>query len=436
MTTLPPGPRLPMLVQTYVFGRYRHRWLPALRRRYGDLFTVRIAPRQRRLVIVARPDLIREIFAGPATRFHAGESNAVLEPLMGSHSLLLLDEDDHLAARRQLMPAFNGAALRGYRDLVAEITRERLAGWPTGVPLALHPRLQSVTLEVIMRVVFGVSDQARLVELRPLVERIVSVKPYIMLAGYYPRLRQYGPWRRHLEIQERLDDRLYAEIADRRRCDDLDTRNDVLSRLLSTSDGAWTDEELRDQLVTLLLAGHETTATALAWSFHELARDPDAQSAARRAADSGDDTHLSAVAKETLRLRPVIFEVGRMLTEPTTIGGYDLPAGVSVMPAIGLVHADRQQHPSPERFRPERFLGDDPPSSHTWLPFGGGARRCLGAGFSLMESEVILREVLTRFEVRPEATRPEPAISRNVTLAPAKGTRVVLRRRDADMEAA
>jgi cytochrome P450 len=430
VTTLPPGPRLPMLVQTYVFGRYRHRWLPALRRRYGDVFSLQIAPRRRRLVIVARPDLIREIFAGSATRFHAGESSAILEPLMGSHSVLLLDEDDHLVARKRLMPAFNGAALRGYRDLVAEIAREKVDGWPTGSPVALQPRLQTVTLEVIMRAVFGVTDDDRLAEIRPLVERIVSVRPLIMLAGYYPRLRRYGPWRRHLEIQNRLDDRLYAEIAGRRGVDGLDQRRDVLSRLLSTSDGSWTDEQLRDQLVTLLLAGHETTATALAWAFHELARHPEEQAAARQAADRGDDTTLNAVAKETLRLHPVIYEVGRVLTEPTGIGGYDLPAGVSVMPAIGLVHADRRQHPSPARFDPTRFLGDDQPSSHAWLPFGGGVRRCLGAGFSLMESEVILREVLTRFEMRPATPRPEPAIARNVTLAPARGARVVLSARD------
>jgi cytochrome P450 family 135 len=418
-----------MLVQTYLFGSYRHRWLPRLRREYGDVFMLRIAPRRRRLVLVARPEVIREVFAGPATTFHAGESNKILEPLMGSHSLLMLDEDEHLAARRQLMPAFSGAALRGYRDLVAEITREQIAGWPTGSPVALHPRFQTVTLEVIMRVVFGVTDRARLDRLRPLVERIVAVNALIMLAAYYPKLRQYGPWRRHLEIQERLDELLYAEIADRRRTDDVASRQDVLSRLLAAPDGSWTDEQLRDNLVTLLLAGHETTATALAWAIHELARNPQVQSAARRAADTGDDDYLGAVAKETLRLRPVLFETGRVLTEPTTVGGYDLPAGVSVMPAIGLVHGDPRQHPSPERFRPERFLGDDPPSSTTWLPFGGGTRRCLGAGFSLMESEVILREVLARFEVSPAASQPESTKARNITLAPADGARVILHRR-------
>jgi len=418
-----------MLVQTYLFGSQRHRWLPALRRRYGDVFQIRIAPKRRRLVLIARPDVIRDVFAGPATTYHAGESNTILEPLMGSQSLLMLDEDDHLAARRQLMPAFSGAALRGYRDLVAEIMREQTAGWPSGEPVSLHPRFQTVTLEVIMRVVFGVTDQDRLARLRPLVERIVAVNALIMLAGYYPRLRRYGPWRRHLEIQQRLDDLLYAEIADRRRTDDIEDRRDVLSRLLATPDGSWTDEQLRDNLITLLLAGHETTATALAWALHELARNPQAQSAARRAADAGEGDYLTAVAKETLRLHTVIYETGRLLTEPTTVAGYDLPAGVSVMPAIGLVHGDPREHPSPERFRPERFLGDDPPSSQTWLPFGGGTRRCLGAGFSLMESEVVLRELLTRFEVRPADPRAEATIARNITLAPADGARVILARR-------
>jgi cytochrome P450 family 135 len=426
MSALPPGPRLPMLVQTYAFGRYRHRWLPALRRRYGDVFTVRIAPGGRRLVIVAEPDVIRDVFARSATSFHAGESNAAMEPLLGSHSLLLIDEAEHLAIRKQLMPAFNGAALRGYRDLVAGITKEHLADWPTGTPVSMHPHLQRVTLDVIMQVVFGVTDPTRLATLRPLVERVVLVGPFLMLAGYYPRLRRYGPWRRHLEIQQRLDEELYAEIAERRAGSRPDEGRDVLTRLLTTG-SEWSDEVLRDQLITLLLAGHETTATSLSWTLHELARSPEVQRAARHAASTGDDAYLSAVAKESLRVRPVIYEVGRLLTEPATVAGYDLPAGVTVMPAIGLVHADDAHHPDPERFRPERFLGDDPPSSHIWLPFGGGARRCLGAGFSLMESEAILREVLTRFEIWPGSEAAEPPITRNVTLAPKHGARVVLR---------
>jgi cytochrome P450 family 135 len=431
MSGLPPGPRLPMAAQTYLFGRYRHRWMPRLRRRYGDLFLLRIAPRRRRLVVIARPDLIREVFAGPATTFHAGESNAVLEPLMGSHSVLLLDEDEHLDVRRQLMPAFNGAALRGYRDLVAGIARDHLTGWPTGRPTAMHPRLQALTLDVIIRVVFGVTDPARLATIRPLVDRVVSVRPLIMLAGYYPGLRKYGPWRRHLELQQRLDELLYQEITERRTADGVGDRTDVLSRLLSTPDASWSDAQLRDQLITLLLAGHETTATALSWTLHELARNPDVQRAAQQAADADDHGYLEATAKEALRLHPVIYEVGRKLTRPIRLAGYDLPAGVSVMPAIGLVQADPRHHPDPQRFRPERFLGDDPPPSNTWLPFGGGTRRCLGAGFSLMESEVVLREVLTRFAMRAAAERPEPAVARNVTLAPGRGARMILRdRRD------
>jgi cytochrome P450 family 135 len=429
MTSLPPGSRLPMAAQTYLFGRYRHRWLPWLRRRYGDVFSVRIAPRSRRLVVVARPDLIREVFAGSATTYHAGESNAVLEPLMGSHSVLLIDEDEHLTVRRRLMPAFNGAALRGYRDLVAEISRDHLDRWPAGRPIPLHPRLQALTLEVIIRVVFGITDPARLAAMRPVVDRVVSVSPIIMLAGYYPGLRGYGPWRRHFRMQQRLDDLLYAEIAERRDSTGLDERSDVLSRLLGTPGATWSDAELRDQLITLLLAGHETTATALSWAAHELARSPKVQRTAQRATDAGERTYLEATAKEALRLHPVIFEVGRKLTEPIRLAGYDLPAGVSVMPAIGLVHADPGHYPGPERFRPERFLGDDPPTSQVWLPFGGGARRCLGAGFSLMESEVVLGELLTRFTLEPATDRPEPVVARNVTLAPGRGAEVILRER-------
>ncbi|MPZ59697.1 MAG: cytochrome P450 [Propionibacteriales bacterium] len=425
-TSLPPGPPWPMVVQTFLFGGYRHRWLPTLRRRYGDAVLLRIAPRSRRMVLLARPEHIREVFSGSSTTFHAGEGNAILGPLMGPHSVLLLDEDDHLKVRRQLMPAFNGAALRGYRDLVAGITREQVGGWPVGRHAPIHPRMQAITLEVILRVVFGVTDRARLAALRPLVERVVSVSPLIMVAGFYPPLRNYGPWRRHLEVQERMDDLLYAEIAERRTADSLADRHDVLSRLLTTPESSLTDEELRDQLVTLLLAGHETTATGLAWAFHELARNPAVLASAQRVADERDDAYLGAVAKEALRLHPVIYETARVLTEPAEVAGYRLPAGVTVMPVIGLVHSDEEHHPRPREFRPERFLDPDPPSSHTWFPFGGGVRRCLGAGFSLMESEVILREVLTRFDVRAGTSRPEALKARNVTLAPRRGARVML----------
>jgi cytochrome P450 len=239
-----------------------------------------------------------------------------------------------------------------------------------------------------------------------------------------------GPWRRYLAGQRELDRLLYAEIAERRAATDLDERDDVLSRLLRTGGGTdgLTDAELRDQLMTLLLAGHETTATTLAWAWHDLARNPAQLARARQAADDGEDDYLVAVFKESLRLHPVIFEVARRLTAPVEVGGYRLPAGVTVMPAIGLVQDDERHFPAPGEFRPERFL-DGQPAPNTWIPFGGGARRCLGAGFAQLEATAVLREVLTRFELRFDASAPERAKPRNITLIPSRGARVTVTRR-------
>jgi len=376
------------------------------------------------MVMLARPDDIREVFAGSVKTFHAGEGNAILGPLMGPHSLLLVDEDEHARSRRQLMPAFNGAALRGYRALVTDITREHLATWPVGRQVASHRLTQRLTLDVICRVVFGVTDQQQLRRLLPLVDQVVSISPIVLLGSFYEGLRDYGPWRRHQQAQAQLDRVLFAEIAARRGQSGLAERSDVLSRLLAADEGELTDDALRDQLVTLLLAGHETTATSLAWTLHELARDPVTLRRAQRAADEGDDAYLESVAKEALRLHPVIYEVARKLTVPTEVGGFRLPAGATVMPGIGLVQTDPEHFPEPQAFRPERFLGAQP-APNTWIPFGGGARRCIGAGFSLMESVVVLREVLTRYDVHAPA-RPEATAARNVTLTPAKRARITL----------
>ena len=435
----PPGSRLPVALQSVLFGRYRHRWLPRLRRRYGDTFTVRIAPHSRRMVLVSRAEDIRAVFAGSTETFHAGEGNAILGPVMGEHSVLLLDEAEHLRIRRLLMPAFHGSSLRGYRELVSRISRDEVAGWPTGVAFRSHNRTTALTLEIILQVVFGVTDETRLAELRPVVSRIVHITPLIMIGWFYPRLRSIGPWRRFAQLSTTLDRLLYAEIENRRLAPDLAQRTDVLSQLLRLSDGGaggagdgaatgLTDVELRDNLITLLLAGHETTATALAWALHELARNPDVLQRAQQAADAGDEAYLEAVAKETMRIHPVIFEVARRLTRPVEVGGYQVPAGATVMPGIGIVQADPHEHRTPGRFDPERFLGQQP-APNTWIPFGGGARRCLGAGFSLLEATVVLSEVLRRYDIAPVDAKPEEPRPRNVTLYPGNGGTVRLTRR-------
>lgn len=425
--TEPPGPRWPVGLQSLLFGRYRHRWLPWLRRRYGDTFTVRIAPHRRTMVLVSRREDLKTVFAGSTEVMHAGEGNAILGPIMGPHSVLLLDESEHVRIRRLLMPAFHGSSLRGYRDLITRITEDEVSRWPTGVPFRSHGRTTALTLEIILQVVFGVSEEQRLAELRPIVKRIVHITPLIMIGWFYPRLRRFGPWRRFAQQSQQLDRLLYAEIDQRRQAPDLAERTDVLSQLLrigGEADGL-SNPELRDNLITLLLAGHETTATALAWTLHDLARNPDVLRRAHQAADAGDDEYLEAVAKETLRLHPIIFEVARRLTEPVEISGYRIPAGATVMPGIGLVQLDPQEHRTPARFDPTRFLGQQP-APNTWIPFGGGTRRCLGAGFALLEATVVLGEVLRRFDLSPVQTRPEQPKPRNVTLYPGRGGTVRL----------
>ncbi|HET7735512.1 MAG TPA: cytochrome P450 [Nocardioidaceae bacterium] len=426
--TLPPGPRWPALVQSLAFIRFRHAFLPYLHRKYGDVFTVRVIPDGRAIVLFRKPEDIKEIFAGDPEDFHAGKGNAILGVIMGEHSLLLVDGAQHKRARKLLMPAFSHGPLKGYEEIVTGIAAAEADSWTTGTAFRSLDRMNALTLEVIIRVVFGVTDEARLAELRPLVNRVVNVSPALLMGISYPWMRRFGMWRSFVETQEKLDAVLYAEIAERRRATDLDARNDVLSQLIRVGDSEGEapldDAELRDQLVTLLLAGHETTATALAWTFYELGRAPELLARAQPAADEGDDAYLEAVFKESMRLHPVIPMVVRLLMKPATIGGIELPAGVSAAPSIILSHQTNFEDAS--SFNPDRFL-DGRVTPNTWIPFGGGVRRCIGAGFSLMEGVAVLREVLRRYDVHTEGD-DEPLV-RNITSVPKRGARITVRTR-------
>jgi cytochrome P450 len=424
---LPPGPQWPPLLQSVGLIRFRHRFVPAMHKRYGDVFTVRIMPKGTALVLFTRPEHTKEIFAGDPEVFHAGKGNAILGPIMGEHSLLLQDSTAHKRARKLLMPAFNGAALHGYESVVTRLAEQEVARWTPGEPFRSLDRMNALTLEVILRVVFGVTDESRLAKLRPLVNRTVDVSPVVLLGWGYPLLQRFGPWKATVDTQRALDEVMYAEIAERRAAPDLAERGDVLSRLLAVEgEEKLSDNELRDQLVTLLLAGHETTATALAWTLYELGRDPHQLARAQRAADAADGKdHLEAVLKESLRLHPVIPMVARQLMEPASIGGIDLPRGTNVGPSILLAHARAENHRDPEVFRPERFL-DGEVATNTWIPFGGGVRRCIGAGFSMMEGVAVLREVLRRYDIAlPGGPRDYPKV-RNITSVPRYGARIVV----------
>ena len=426
---LPPGPRWPALVQSIALVRFRHWFVPRMHAKYGDVFTVRIMPQGSALVLFTRSEHAKEIFAGDPEVFHAGKGNAILGPIMGEHSLLLQDSTEHKRARKLLMPAFNGAALRGYQELVTRIARAEVAGWTPGSSFRSLDRMNALTLEVILRVVFGVTDEKRLAELRPLVNKTVDISPAILLGWGYPWLQRFGPWKRTVENQRELDRVMYAEIAERRQAPDLAERTDVLSQLLRVGDHSdeapLTDTELRDQLVTLLLAGHETTATALSWALYELGRDEAQLTKARAAADGGDDDHLEAVLKESMRLHPVIPMVVRHLMEPATIGGIDLPRGANVGPSIIVSHSRADNFDEPADFRPERFL-EGHVAPNTWIPFGGGVRRCIGAGFSLMEGVAVLREVLAAYDVTlPSGPADYPRV-RNITSVPRHGARITV----------
>jgi cytochrome P450 len=418
---LPPGPRWPTVLQTISFLSLGPYVAPRWHKRYGDVFTVQLAPAGT-AVVLTRPDHIREVFAGSADTFHAGEGNAILGPIMGEHSVLLLDEEEHRLARKRVMSAFRGEAIASWGPVLEQLAAENVAEWPVGTPFAVHPHMNDVSLEVILRIVFGLTDEARREEMRPLLQQLIQIGPTIFLGWMYPGLQRVGPWRRFAQLKEHVDKLVYAEIADRRAAADLAERKDVLSKLL-VADPAQSDEELRDHLITLLLAGHETTASTLAWTLHDLARRPQLLARAQRAADENDEDYLEAVVKEAMRLRPVIRNVARRLNKPVTVAGYDLPAGVVVFPSIQLVHHREDVFDDATQFRPERFLGSNPPPA-TWIPFGGGLRRCLGASLAMVEAVAVLKTVLRQVEIAPGGPA-ERSKMRNITTVPGRGARLV-----------
>lgn len=423
---LPGGPRWPALVQSICLLALRERVVPYLDRRFGGPFTMRLLPGNRSMVFFHEPEAIREIFAGDPEVFHAGKGNAILGPLMGEHSLLLVDSSQHKRARRMLMPAFSHAAIDGYREMVRDIAAEHVRSWPTGTPFSALEAMNDITLDVILKVVFGVTEDSHLDELRPLVRDIIQINPVILLGYSMESIHRLKPWRDAAAKQDRLDDAIYAQIRRRRASAEDDGGIDVLAQLLRIHDedgSTLTDVEVRDQLVTLLMAGHETTATALAWTLQELGSDPALVARATEAADGGEDDYLEAAMKEAMRIHPVIAFIARLLMKPATIADRELPAGTYVAGSIILAHRREASHPSAMTFRPDRFLeGEVHPN--TWIPFGGGVRRCIGAGFSMMEGAAVLREILDAYSIR--AVGPERTVVRNITAVPKNGARIVV----------
>jgi cytochrome P450 family 135 len=427
--SMPPGPSAPRWLQTMRWWTRPVPFFERCRARHGRRFTIRLlgAPP---FVVLADPGDVKDVFTAPADVLHPGSGARILEPVVGPNSVILLDEDAHLSQRRLMLPAFHGEQVARLADVMSEVAAAEVERWPRDKPVALHPRLQALTLEVILRTVFGLEEGARLDRLREHLTSVLAVgaSPVSMLPVLQRDLGPGSPWRRFLHMRDVVDAELFALIDERRA--QAGERDDVLSLLLGArhEDGSpMSAQELRDELMTLLVAGHETTATALAWALERLVRHPAVldRLVAEVREQGTEGEYLDAVVKETLRLRPVVPAVIRRLTGPMELGGYELPAGTFVSPSIYLTHRRPDVYPEPEAFRPERFL-ESPAGTYTWIPFGGGVRRCLGATFALFEMKVVLATVLEQVHLRTLDDRDEAITRRAITFAPRREGRIVL----------
>lgn len=400
-------------------------------RRRGEVFSVQLGP-LKRCTFIADPEIAWQILTGDRELMRMGSTNGIFRPVLGDSSLFLLDGDEHRRHRNMLMPAFHRGAIRRLSGLVSELAARDLASWPDGETFPLQERMRVVTLEMILRVVIGIPSPEREERLRELIHGLLDLvqNPIAVLPQFQRELGGRSPYAKLMAQVREIDEVLFEEINHRRLDPSRHDHEDVLSMLVraQTHEEAFmTDREVRDELLTLLVAGHETTATALSWCFERLLRHPEALEQAIAEVDSTEEsTYIDAVIKEALRLRPVLPITARKLTAPVRIGGYVYPKGWTLMPCIYLIHRDPVHFPDPDEFRPERFLGPDAPTSRVWLPFGAGSRHCIGSGVALMTIRTVLRTVLER--VRLEADRPasERVVRRNFTLGPEHGAQVRL----------
>jgi cytochrome P450 len=425
---LPPGTRAPALISGLRFTRDPLGYIRSYHERHGPVARSSF-PGIGLTINVADPDLVKQVFTGERSVFHAGEANAtMLEPTVGPNSLLTLDEEPHMRQRKLLLAPFHGTSVSRWGETIREVADGDIDGWPVGKAFALRSRTYRITLDVILRAVFGVRDERRFRRAQVLVGEFAERAHLITLLPFARRnLGRWSPWARFKRARAELDEFIYEEIARRRQEPDVGERDDVLSLLLGSTDEdgrPMSDEELRDELVTVIGAGHETTATALAWAFERLLRNPPVLERLRSSLSEGDD-YLDATIKETLRVRPVITDAARRVTRDVELAGYRIPAGAVVLPSIAAIHFREDLYRDPDEFRPERFL-DGEQESYSWIPFGGGVRRCIGASFAQFEMRVVMRAILERAELRAASLAPERPRVRNITVAPAHGCRVVL----------
>jgi cytochrome P450 len=427
---LPPGPKSPPAVQTLAWWTRSVPLYERCRARYGKRFTLRLlqSPPQ---VHLSDPAEIKEVFIAAPDVLHPGEGAGVLEPIVGANSLILLDERPHLSQRKLMLPAFHGERMAALSGLLEDVTERAVASWPLDEPVALHQRFQALTMEVILRAVFGLDPGARLDRVRDLLSRNLELGAHP--ASMLPFLQRGKTWQEFLTRRDESDALLFELIDERRADPEGEQRDDVLAMLLAArhDDGSpMSKQELRDELMTLLVAGHETTASELAWAFERLARTPEVLRRLTAEIDSGaDDSYLTATIQETLRRRPVIPNAEPRLTkQPVEIGGFNYPEGIVLMANAYLVHHDPEIYPDPYAFRPERFL-DESPGTYTWIPFGGGRRRCIGASFAQLEMKIVLRALLSRAVPAPAPDLAEGSRRRAITLSPRRSAVTVLRTR-------
>ena len=425
---LPPGPAAPAVVQGVRWAADPEGLFLRSRSRYGDPFSLRL-PGQPPVVVFGTREGVHSILTGDPDVFRAGQSHAAMELGLGRRSVLLLDGDEHSRQRRMMLPYFRGKGDDAAAEAIDAMTRREVESWPVGRPFKLGPRFRAVALRAILHVLFGPGEGERHRRLEHEIARMLEASvrwwnPNIAWAALPERvagpLYPVSPWRVYRRFVVRMDEPLREEIAARRRAGDLEERTDVLSALMRArdDDGAvLDDEELRDAVVTLLLAGHETSATALSWTMDLLMRHPDVHARAREAARGGDGDYIDAVVNESLRLRPPLPFAPRTLYADADVGGTRVPSGTMVVACIYLLHRNPAVFADPDRFDPDRFA-DGRPDPKAWAPFGGGGRRCLGAGFALKELRTMLSALLATAHLEPAGKRAEDAVWRTVVFSP------------------
>jgi cytochrome P450 family 135 len=432
---LPPGPRMPGVLQAIAWARRPLPFLERCKERYGDVFTLRVR-HSGTWVILSDPEDVKRVFTADHMALGVGLANSVLGPLLGPRSVMLLEEPEHVKRRKLMLPPFHGERMKGYAEMMVEVTRQELRRWPIGEPFELWPRMREITLEVIMRVVFGPVDTPELERLRERLRRLTDwmndPRRLTLLAAAGPRWlsRNAG----YKEMMEPVEEGVLDEVRRRREQPQSRERgNDIASMLAEAryEDGSpMTEQDLRDEVVTLLVDG--PTSTLLSWVFERILRHPDEFARLRKEVlDGEDDTYLDAVIKETMRLCPGAPIVVRRLLEPMQLGGYTVPAGTTVAPCVHLVHRREDIYPQPREFIPERFL-DQPAGTYTWIPFGGGVRRCLAASYAQVLMKQVISTVLSDVELRPIEPRSERPIRNAIAFVPHRHALVIVTPRTSD----